>query len=70
MKVPFLEIPTEKCGNKILASTCRKPTELELEEKRKLFEKGECDHSIIYDTPGYMYDIRACYFCDTGLGLI
>ncbi len=39
-------------------------------EKEIASLKARCDHAAFYDTPGFGYDVRTCYACGAGLGLI
>jgi hypothetical protein len=40
-----------------------------LKEKQKELEKS-CNHRVIYDKEGFPYDIRICFGCGKGMGLI
>lgn len=52
------------------ASDIREATDGEISRFRSI----PCDHSavelLIYDIPGYLYDLRACGVCDSLIGLI
>ena len=49
-------------------SVVRKQIET-LTEREKALEKS-CNHRVIYDDPGFMYDFRSCFGCGKGMGLI
>lgn len=66
----FYEEVIQKCGDTILISNVRPATEEEIEECRKLHAEGKCPHTIIKDTPGWLYDFRQCVVCGAGLGAI
>ena len=66
----YIEIVRERVGDYILASDIREATAEEIAEAKRKHENGKCDHSIVIDTPGWMYDIRHCAICGTGLGAI
>lgn len=54
-----------------LVSTLKRPTKEEEKKAVAAFNTGKkhtCN--IIYDRPSYMYDIRCCWVCGAGLGLI
>jgi len=58
-------------NGKRLASTLREIEGNELSEARERFDRtGECDHKIVFDEHGYMYDSRECAVCGHGLGTI
>ena len=54
----------------VIASSVRRATEEDVVAAMALHDSGKCDHSIIYDIPGWMYDVRVCAICGTGLGCI
>ena len=49
-------------------SVVRKQIE-RLTERKKALEKS-CDHRVIYDEDCWPYDVRACFGCGKGMGLI
>ena len=56
-------------AGKIVASNLRKASEEEVEEARlKYAVKGECDHSLVIDEDCWIYNVRSCAICKTGLG--
>lgn len=65
------EVVTHRHGDTILASRLEDITECELEKAQKDFESSrECDHSLVKDEPGWLYDFRSCAICGKGLGAI
>ena len=66
----FVEIVTEKIGDRIVCSYVREATKEEAEDAMRLYENGECDHRLVKDERGWMYDIRSCALCGKGVGLI
>lgn len=53
-----------------IVSTFRKPTDEEISSALTVVNKEDCKHTLFYDTPSYMYDIRSCATCGRLLGLI
>lgn len=66
----FLEMVTEKIGDRIIASTVRPATEAEIELGRQLHALGKCPHNLVHDEPGWLYDFRYCAICGQGLGIV
>ena len=67
----FVEFDRQYFGEQVMQSNVRPATETEVETAKTHFTAtGKCDHSVIVDTPGYMYDVRSCFICNKGLGLI
>lgn len=66
----YVENVTEMIAGRVIASTCRKATESEIAETAEKHARGECDHKVIKDEYGYMYDIRSCAICGKFLDLI
>lgn len=67
---PFVEEVTERIGKHILSGRIRAATSDDISKCQKLHQLGKCDHSIVYDIPGWLYDFRSCYVCGQGLGTI
>lgn len=53
-----------------MKSNVRRATEDDIETALALHETGKCDHSIIYDEAGWLYDLRTCAICEEGLGTV
>lgn len=66
----WVEIPTIKMGEHIIASTARQATENEISDCRELHSAGKCPHSVFIDKPAYMYDLRHCAICDRFIAFI
>ena len=55
----------------VISSKIRELQPGELETATKLYEETKiCDHSIVYDTPTWMFDFRTCGVCGRGLGTV
>lgn len=53
------------------SSSVRLATEKEIENALVEFlSNGVCDHSLIFDDRGWMYDFRYCAICKAGLGVV
>lgn len=65
--IPHVEEVLERINEHIIQSRCRPATEAEIAEARN---KPVCDHTIVVDEPGWMYDYRSCYICGHGLGAV
>lgn len=58
------------CGH-VISSKIRDVTEKEIEDALNLYEKEKkCEHNIIQDQAGWLYDTRHCVICGIGLGTI
>lgn len=69
--VPHLEYNVERFGGQVLSSSVRPATAEEIEAARSEYQTtGQCDHRIIVDTSAWLYDVRTCYTCKSGIGLI
>lgn len=66
----WYEEVTEKCGHIVIASNVRPATYDEIKDAERLHAQGNCPHTIVKDTPSWMYDLRECVTCGQGLGLI
>jgi hypothetical protein len=65
------EIIKETFNGVITCSVLEPVTPEELEYARINFLKtGECDHALIQDEAGWLYDIRSCVICGTGRGTV
>lgn len=69
-KTYWIEIVKERVGDVIIMSDVRPATEEELEECYKQFLLGQCPHTIVEDTKGWLYDFRSCAICKKGLGML
>ena len=69
-KLPFVETVLETFGGHIIRSEVKAASSQDIEDANKTHLEGKCKHSIVYDTPGWMYDERTCFTCGKGLGLI
>ncbi len=67
---PFCETPLEKYNDIVISSTVHDPSEEEMQAAKELFEQGKCNHTIVFDEYGWMYDFRKCYTCGMTLGVI
>lgn len=67
----FVETVTERFGTRVIASTVRPATAEDVAEAQARVDRGEpCDHRIVYDESGWLYDTRACGTCGAGLGTV
>lgn len=66
----FVETVTERIGPHVIASTIRAATPEDIARAKQLHAKGRCDHSVVKDTDGWLYDIRSCAICGQGLGTV
>jgi hypothetical protein len=63
---PFVESVTT-----VRPATVRPATESEVAAAKSEYEAtGQCRCEIIYDEPGFLYDIRYCAICGMYLGLV
>lgn len=62
-------VEEELCGVPVISSV-RNATEEEIENAKKLYAENKCDHSLIEDIPGWLYDTRVCALCRKHLGMI
>lgn len=54
-----------KCTNLIEA------TQDEIDNAKELFKQNKkCEHHLVYDKEGFMYDFRFCGICGEEIGLI
>jgi hypothetical protein len=68
---PFYEHIKEIGPNGLpCSSTITPATSEQLAEAEALHQLGKCPHTIVYDEAGWPYDIRVCYTCGEGRGLI
>ena len=71
MKKYFREVVTERVGPIVIASDIIPVTEDKvLKAKAEFMCSGLCDHSLIYDEKGWLYDFRMCAVCGKGLGTV
>jgi hypothetical protein len=66
----FVEDVTERIGIHVLASTVRGATKEDIKRSLRLHKKGVCDHKVVEDSYGWMYDFRSCAICGKGLGTV
>lgn len=70
MTIFYYEEVLERCAGQVLRSHVREATVAEVEECRRLHLEGNCPHTIIVDTRGWLYDCRDCAICGAGLGTV
>ena len=67
----FVETVTERIDKHVLASTIRPATPEDVAAAQARVDRGEpCDHTIVWDEPGWLYDTRSCHTCGAGLGTV
>jgi hypothetical protein len=67
----YREIVHEKIGDIVTVSDLKPVSNEEIEEAKKQYKKTKkCDHTIIFDVYGFMYDNRYCYICGESQGLV
>ena len=66
----FVETPTERFCGHVVCSKIRPATQKDLDAAEALHKLGTCQHKVVFDVPGWMYDTRVCYTCSKGLGTI
>lgn len=67
----YVETVTERLCGTVLASTIRPATVHEVQRANARYASGgQCDHTLIKDEAGWMYDYRSCAVCGKGLGAI
>lgn len=66
----LIEVVREKFVGYIISSVLRVATKEEIETVEKLYQHGQCPHTLVTDKPGWLYDVRTCVTCGKGLGLI
>lgn len=65
------EVVKETFCNTVISSDLKEVTVEEVVEAKETFQRsGYCDHSLVEDVPGWLYDIRSCAICGKGLGAI
>lgn len=65
------EIIEETYCGQVISSRLEDVSTDEIIKATEIFlDTANCDHSIVSDSPGYMYDIRTCAICGEGLGTI
>jgi hypothetical protein len=69
-KILYFEEVKLREGRTILISKVRPATKKEIAKERKNFAQGKCQHTIVEDVPGWLYDFRSCSICGKELGLI
>ena len=70
-KKPFIEYDRQYFGEQVLMSKVRPATDAEVEMAKAHYKATKkCDHSVVVDEPGWLYDCRSCFVCGQGLGLI
>lgn len=83
--VPFVEVPNPSGVGSICREATRDEIRvaeglrgkiaaqrhaLECAEAELERSLAQCDHRLIFDTPGFAYDIRMCWVCGATRGLI
>lgn len=64
MRKLYVEMVKERWGRHIMRSTLREATKQEVQAAQTLFKKtGKCEHKLVYDEGGWMYDERLCGIC-------
>lgn len=63
------EVLEEFCG-RVVRSNLRKATMEDFKASEELHKVGKCPHNLIVDEHGWLYDIRYCFVCGTGLGTV
>lgn len=65
------EIVIERVTGRITQSVLEGVSQEELDQARKDYQVSkQCDHSLVVDERGWMYDFRKCAVCGEGLGAI
>ncbi len=64
----FEEVKERNWFNAVLMSNVRPATIEEVQEAYK--NKANCQHQIIRDEAGWMYDFRFCVVCGQSLGTV
>lgn len=67
-KILYFEEVTSSIGPQVISSEIRVATPEEVEECKKLADEGNCPHTIIRDSYGWLYDMRMCAVCGEFLG--
>lgn len=71
MSKPHIEYEREYFCGRIIKSSIRPATELEIQQaKERYIATQQCDCSIVVDEYCWMYDFRHCYICGKGLGTV
>jgi hypothetical protein len=70
MNKPFFEQFTEHMGDIVTASTVRPATRTDVLCAALSRAYGKCQHTVVFDVSGFIYDIRKCYTCGAHLGYI
>ena len=70
MTTLYYEEVQERYAGVVLRSTVRPATDEEVAECRRLHADGKCPHTIIIDTPGWLYNFRDCAVCGASLGTV
>ena len=52
------------------SSKLKRPSNKEIENAMQEHVEGNCKGEMVYDHPGYMYDVRHCAICGKILGCI
>jgi hypothetical protein len=67
----FRETVKSRIGPHIVESDVEPVGENVVKAARQRYkETGRCDHSLIVDESGFLYDIRSCAVCGVGLGAV
>jgi hypothetical protein len=71
----YIESVKERNCGYVSSSDIREATEIEIADAQyNYIETNICDHAkselIVYDEPGWLYDLRVCGICGEGLGTV
>lgn len=67
---PWYEEVLKQIDGHVLQSNIRVATVEEIEQAKELHKQGKCPHTIVIDEYGWLYDMRSCYTCGKGLGIV
>jgi len=67
---PFREVVIERIGNVITQSNIEEVTEDDIRKAIESHKNNNCDHSIMVDEYGPIYDSRSCYVCGKSFGFV
>jgi hypothetical protein len=70
MKTLYYEDVLETFAGTVIKSKVRLATKEDIQNSENLHKQGKCDHKIFYDEYYWLYDVRTCAICGTGLGTV